>query len=112
MPPLFYTILSVGFAIVAVIALIKTARIVPQRQQFVIERLGKYSRTLDAGFHLLIPFFDRLAYKHSLKLRSKSKSTRPKAKRERSNSSPTPLWKASKKSLKRSKIKAARMLSI
>ena len=34
---------------------------------FVIERLGKYNRTLDAGFHILIPFFDRVAYKRSLK---------------------------------------------
>ena len=32
-----------------------------------IERLGKYSRTLDAGFHILIPFLDRVAYRHSLK---------------------------------------------
>jgi regulator of protease activity HflC (stomatin/prohibitin superfamily) len=41
--------------------------IVPQRSQFVIERLGKYSRSLNAGFHILIPFIDRVAYKHSLK---------------------------------------------
>lgn len=62
-----FLILGIGLALVVVVALIKTARVVPQRQQFVIERLGKYSRTLDAGFHILIPFFDRVAYKHSLK---------------------------------------------
>lgn len=50
-----------------VVALYKTARVVPQREQFVIERLGKFSRILDAGFHILIPFIDRIAYKHTLK---------------------------------------------
>lgn len=61
------TILFIGFAIVVVIALLKGARVVPQRTQFVIERLGKYDRMLDAGFHVLIPFFDRIAYQHSMK---------------------------------------------
>ncbi|MEM7079682.1 MAG: stomatin-like protein [Pseudomonadota bacterium] len=57
-----------GFvALIVVIALFKTARVVPQREQFVIERLGKFSRTLDAGFHILIPFIDVVAYKHTLK---------------------------------------------
>lgn len=42
-------------------------RIVPQNQAFIIERLGKYAGTLEAGFHLLVPFMDRVAYKHSLK---------------------------------------------
>ncbi len=50
-----------------VIVLIKTAVIVPQRKEFVVERLGKYRATLQAGFHILIPFFDRVAYKRSLK---------------------------------------------
>ncbi len=63
----FLTALAIGFAIVVVIALFKTARVVPQRQQYVVERLGKYARTLDAGFHILIPFLDKVAYKHSLK---------------------------------------------
>ncbi|MCH8491898.1 MAG: paraslipin [Idiomarina sp.] len=61
------TVLSVGFAIAVIITIIKTARIVPQRSNFVIERLGKYSRTLDSGFHLLIPFVDKVAYIQSLK---------------------------------------------
>ena len=60
-------ILAIGAAIFAVVVIIKTARVVPQRQQFVIERLGKYSRTLDAGFHILLPFLDKVAYRHSLK---------------------------------------------
>ena len=61
------TLIALGFAAVVIVALVKTAKIVPQRSAFVVERLGKYSRTLDAGFHLLIPFFDRVAYRHSLK---------------------------------------------
>ena len=61
------TIISIGIAIFIIIAVVKTARIVPQRQAFVVERLGKYSKTLGAGFHFLIPFIDRIAYKHSLK---------------------------------------------
>lgn len=50
-----------------VIVLIKTAVIVPQKQEYIIERLGKYNRTLGAGFHILIPFLDRIAYKFSTK---------------------------------------------
>ena len=42
-------------------------RIVPQRSAYIVERLGKYSRTLEAGFHILVPFIDRIAYRHSLK---------------------------------------------
>ena len=64
------TLLALGILLVVVITLFKTARVVPQRQQFVIERLGKYSRTLDAGFHLLVPFLDKVSYKHSLKERA------------------------------------------
>lgn len=61
------TILSVGFAVLVIITIVKTARIVPQRKNYVIERLGKYSRTLDSGFHLLIPFIEKVAYIHTLK---------------------------------------------
>jgi regulator of protease activity HflC (stomatin/prohibitin superfamily) len=60
-------ILAIGFSIFVIITIAKTARVVPQREAFVIERLGKYSRTLDAGFHILIPFLDKVAYKHSMK---------------------------------------------
>ncbi|WP_425056220.1 SPFH domain-containing protein [Pseudomonas abyssi] len=61
------TILSLGFLALVIVALAKTARIVPQRSAFIVERLGKYAKTLDAGFHILIPFVDRVAYKHTLK---------------------------------------------
>ncbi len=61
------TIVALGFVFVAIVILLKTAVVVPQQQGFVIERLGKYSRTLDAGFHILFPFLERIAYKHTLK---------------------------------------------
>ena len=63
----FGAFVLVAIAVIAVVALLKTARIVPQRQAHVVERLGKYHKTLEAGFHILIPFIDRVAYKHSLK---------------------------------------------
>lgn len=47
--------------------LYQMARIVPQKQAWIVERLGKYSQTLNAGFHLLVPFLDRVAYKQNLK---------------------------------------------
>jgi regulator of protease activity HflC (stomatin/prohibitin superfamily) len=61
------TIIAAGLALFAIITIIQTARVVPQKQAFIVERLGKYSKTLNAGFHLLVPFLDRVAYKHSLK---------------------------------------------
>ncbi len=48
------------FAVLVVAALIKTVRIVPQASVFVIERLGRYSRTLEPGIHLLVPVLDRV----------------------------------------------------
>ncbi len=50
-----------------VIVLWKTVVVVPQQSQYVVERLGKYAGSLDAGFHILIPFLDTISYKHSLK---------------------------------------------
>ncbi|WP_448872854.1 SPFH domain-containing protein [Desulfobulbus propionicus] len=50
-----------------IVLLLKTAVVVDQQYEYVIERLGKYRTTLEAGFHILIPFFDRVAYKRSLK---------------------------------------------
>lgn len=61
------TLIAMAFLVFVVIAVAKTARIVPQRSAFVVERLGKYVKTLEAGFHLLIPFVDRVAYSHTLK---------------------------------------------
>ena len=53
--------------LVAIIVIIKTAVIVPQQSAYVIESLGKYSRVLTPGFNILIPFLERVAYKHTLK---------------------------------------------
>ncbi len=61
------TIILLGLIVFALVVFSKTIRIVPQRSAFIIERLGKYSATLDAGFHVLTPFVDRVAYKHTLK---------------------------------------------
>src|SRR5437870_11411533 len=55
------------FAIFAIILVSRIARVVPQQQAWVVERLGKFSDTLQAGFHILIPFLDTVRYKHSLK---------------------------------------------
>jgi regulator of protease activity HflC (stomatin/prohibitin superfamily) len=62
-----FTFGIIGLVILAIVVVAKTATIVPQQQAFVIENLGKYSRTLKAGFHILVPFIERIAYKHSLK---------------------------------------------
>jgi regulator of protease activity HflC (stomatin/prohibitin superfamily) len=47
--------------------LFKTAVVVPQQSAYVVERLGRYNATLDAGFHLLVPFVDVIRYRHTLK---------------------------------------------
>lgn len=60
-------IIPIGVVVLIILILLKTAQVVPQRKAFVVERLGKYSRTLEAGFHILIPFLDKIAYRHSLK---------------------------------------------
>jgi len=62
------------FVVVAVLAVVglivfviaKTAVVVPQQSAFVVETLGRYSKTLSAGFHVLVPFVDRVAYRHTL----------------------------------------------
>jgi len=57
---------TIIFAILAVVAIVLVAKavvIVPQQSAFLVERLGRYSETLDAGLHILVPFIDRIAYK-------------------------------------------------
>ena len=61
------TIITAALVIFVVVTIIRIARIVPQKSAFIVERLGKYAKTLEAGFHLLLPFIDRVAYRHSLK---------------------------------------------
>ncbi len=60
----------IGLAILIafiIIVLVKTAVIVPQRNEYVVERLGKYRKTITAGFHILIPFLDKVSYRRTLK---------------------------------------------
>ena len=58
---------SLAIAVVVMFIIARTAVVVPQQSGYVVERLGKFSRILRAGFHILIPFIERIAYKHSLK---------------------------------------------
>jgi regulator of protease activity HflC (stomatin/prohibitin superfamily) len=60
-------IVAIVLAVFAMIVISKIIRVVPQQQAWVVERLGKYSGTLDAGLHILMPFLDVVRYKHSLK---------------------------------------------
>ena len=57
----------VALAILVLIIVAKTAVVVPQQNAYVVERLGRYSGTLGAGFHVLMPFMDVIRYRHSLK---------------------------------------------
>ncbi len=61
------TVVLIGLLVFAIVVFVKTIRIVPQKQAFIIERLGKYAKTLEAGFHVLMPFVDRVSYRHTLK---------------------------------------------
>ena len=63
--PLF--ILLAIFAFIFVITLVRCIRIVPNRTALIVERLGRYNRTLEAGFHVLFPFLDKVRYKQTLK---------------------------------------------
>ncbi len=61
------TVIIVLLIIFVAIAFFKTVRVIPQKVAFIIERLGKYNATLDAGLHILVPFIDKVAYRHTLK---------------------------------------------
>ena len=60
-------LLGLVLAAVAFIVLLKTAIVVPQQSAFIVQRLGRYSKTLHAGFHILYPGIEKIAYRHSLK---------------------------------------------
>jgi len=61
------TVILLLLVILIVVAFLKTVMVVPQKSAYIVERLGKYHVTLEAGFHVLIPFIDRVAYKLNLK---------------------------------------------
>src|SRR6185295_13621385 len=60
-------IVVLGLAALVAYVLARTAVVVPQQSAYVVERLGKYTGTLGAGFHVLLPFVDVIRYRHSLK---------------------------------------------
>ena len=65
------TLIAVGVVVVlALVVIAKTAIVVPQQNAYVVEYLGKYRKTMQAGFHILIPFVERIAYRHNLKERA------------------------------------------
>ena len=64
MEPLIVTIVVV---VLVVMVIAKTAIVVPQQSAYVVEYLGKFRKTIKAGFHILVPFVERVAYKHNLK---------------------------------------------
>ncbi len=60
-------VVFVVLAILLIIILMKTAVVVPQQNAYVVERLGRFGGVLEAGFHILVPFFDAIRYRHTLK---------------------------------------------
>jgi regulator of protease activity HflC (stomatin/prohibitin superfamily) len=60
-------VISIAFFIAVFVVLSLLIKIVPQQNAFIVERLGKYHRTLEAGFNLIIPVVDRIAYRNNLK---------------------------------------------
>ena len=59
--------LAVLLFVIAVIFITRSVKVVPQQSAWVVERLGKYNSTLPPGLNFLVPFVDKVAYKHSLK---------------------------------------------
>ena len=59
--------IALVIAVITVIFIFRSIKIVPQQHAWVVERLGKYDRTLTPGLSFVVPFVDRVAYKHSLK---------------------------------------------
>ncbi|MEF7615764.1 stomatin-like protein [Aquincola sp. MAHUQ-54] len=60
-------IIALVLLVVAVVFVVRTLKVVPQQNAWVVERLGRYNATLTPGLNFLVPFIDRVAYKHSLK---------------------------------------------
>jgi regulator of protease activity HflC (stomatin/prohibitin superfamily) len=59
--------IAIVLIVIAAIFIVRSVKVVPQQNAWVVERLGKYHATLTPGLNFLVPFVDRLAYKHSLK---------------------------------------------
>jgi len=61
------TVILIGIAILVVVVFFSTIKIVPQRTAYIVERFGKYRDTLLAGLQIIVPFIDKVSYKHTLK---------------------------------------------
>jgi regulator of protease activity HflC (stomatin/prohibitin superfamily) len=59
--------IAIVLVVIAIIFIVRTIKIVPQQHAWVVERLGKFDRSLTPGLKFVIPFIERVAYKHSLK---------------------------------------------
>jgi regulator of protease activity HflC (stomatin/prohibitin superfamily) len=62
-----YGLIPLVILVIAIIFIVRTFKIVPQQHAWVVERLGKYDRTLTPGLKFIVPFIERVAYRHSLK---------------------------------------------
>src|ERR671918_870727 len=60
-------VVSLLVALFALFVIYRTAVVVPQQSAYVVERLGRYHATMNAGFHILVPFVDAIRYRHTLK---------------------------------------------
>ncbi|MFW6290987.1 MAG: SPFH domain-containing protein, partial [Spirochaetota bacterium] len=63
--------------LIVLVGIFRSIRIIPAQTVSLVERLGKYATTLEAGFHVLVPFIDRVKYQHSLKEQAKDVPTQP-----------------------------------
>ncbi|MBL7005625.1 MAG: paraslipin [Spirochaetia bacterium] len=61
------TLVLIVVIVFVLVILLRSVRVVSQKTAFIVERLGKYQQTLEAGFHILVPFIDKVAYRHTLK---------------------------------------------
>lgn len=63
----FGILVSIVLVVLVIVVIAKTAIIVPEQNNFVVERLGKFAKILEPGFSILVPFLEKVQYKHSLK---------------------------------------------
>lgn len=73
--PIFVVVSVLLFS--AIVAIFRSIRIVPAQSALIVERLGKYAKTIEGGFHLLVPFIDRVRYTHNLKEQAIDVPTQP-----------------------------------
>ena len=77
MNQILYPIVLALFGLFVAVSILRSVRIVPAQSALVVERLGRYARTLEAGFHVLVPFIDQVRYRHTLKEQALDVPTQP-----------------------------------